>query len=300
MQKRSMSIIESKIDLSKIDLIHTNIMRDDIGYYIAKKYNIKHIVHLREFGTNDYNWISYFRNPYKYINKYTTKYIAISDCIKNYFLNKGLDKSKIVRIYNGIDIQKYTCNDRKNNKKFKILFAGGISENKGQYQLINSLNYFDNEMLKNIEIDFYGSGNEKYIEYLKSIIPCKVNNMNIHFNKYIDNFNKVIGNYDIGIVASKSEAFGRVTIEYMASGVIPIVSDKGANPELICDENDGFIYKYNDFESLASVINKVYKLSNDERIKIIKNGIKKVENCYTADLNAEKIYELYVKTLKEM
>lgn len=47
---RALKVIENEVDLSSIDLIHTNSNRDGLGALINKKYGIKHVWHLREFG----------------------------------------------------------------------------------------------------------------------------------------------------------------------------------------------------------------------------------------------------------
>ena len=47
------------INFETIDIVHSNTNRQDIGAYIASKYNIKHIWHIREMGQEDYNVIFY-------------------------------------------------------------------------------------------------------------------------------------------------------------------------------------------------------------------------------------------------
>lgn len=46
--------IEKTLDLSKIDIIHTNSARNTLGARLSKKYRIPHIVHIREFGDKDF------------------------------------------------------------------------------------------------------------------------------------------------------------------------------------------------------------------------------------------------------
>ena len=43
--------------MSKIDIIHTNVNRDDFGILLSQKYHKPHIQHIREFQDQDYKGI---------------------------------------------------------------------------------------------------------------------------------------------------------------------------------------------------------------------------------------------------
>lgn len=282
---------------NKIDIIHTNTNRDDFGAILAQKYNIPHIWHLREFGENDYECIFLRKDYINYMNKFTTNFIAISKVIKDYFITKGIEKNKVELIYNGIHINQKTSKKIINNdNKMKIVFLGGICNNKGQYQLIDSLKYLPKEVRNNIIIDFYGNGSEKYINYLKSKVKNLELGNNIKFYGYCNDIDEKINTYDVGIMCSKSEAFGRVTIEYMTNNLITIASDTGANPELIDNGKNGFLYKYDNIKSLADVLLTVYNLPQADRDTIIQNGYL-LSKSFSDRNNALNIYNLYKKIL---
>ena len=89
--------LEKKIKINEIDLIHSNSSREDFSSIIAKKYNIPLARHIREFGE-----CFSLRNDYiNYMNKTAKVFIAVSDAVKDHWIRKGLDKKKIVRVYNG-------------------------------------------------------------------------------------------------------------------------------------------------------------------------------------------------------
>ena len=48
---------------------------------------------------------------------------------------------------------------------------------------------------------------------------------------------------DIALVASCSEAFGRVTVEAMLAGMLVIGADVAGTSELICDGVNGILYE---------------------------------------------------------
>ena len=51
----------------------------------------------------------------------------------------------------------------------------------------------------------------------------------------------MLGNYQIGLMCSKSEGFGLVTAEYMHAKLGVIASNTGASPELIDNEITGLV-----------------------------------------------------------
>jgi glycosyltransferase involved in cell wall biosynthesis len=229
------------------------------------------------------------------MNKNTSYFIAISNAVRNNWINKGIDSSKIRTIYNGIKLddivqKEYNHLSNKDNK-FRIVFSGAITNNKGQIHLINALNLLDDKMMKNIYVDFIGNYDFKYYEYLMTIVKKNHYSNNINFLGYCKNIRKEICKYDVGICCSKSEAFGRVTVEYMAAGIPVIGSNTGSNLELITN-SVGYLYDYNNDDSLTEVISYCYNNRNE----LQKKGIQAkstVYNKYNTKINVKNIFELY-------
>lgn len=291
--------IEKQINFKQVDLIHTNLHRDDIGGIIAKKHNIKHIVHLREFSSLDYKCISVVPRYINYINNYTDCFIAISNIIKEYYIEQGITKEKIKHIYNGIDTSK--INQRKINnevQKLKIIFVGNIIESKGQLIALQALNNLPTEIKKNVTMTFVGQIDPIYGKIINNYI--EKNNLEniINIIEYAENIYEILSNYDVGLMCSKAEAFGRVTVEYMAAGLITIAPNTGANPEIIKDKVDGYIYNYNNINNLSELIVYIYdniNTMNDIRTK----AIEKVNKKFTYKINALNIYNTYLSLTKK-
>jgi glycosyltransferase involved in cell wall biosynthesis len=90
------------------------------------------------------------------------------------------------------------------------------------------------------------------------------------------------------------EQFGRVIVEAMACQIPVIGSTCGAIPEVIADA--GLIFEENDSNALATQLSK---LIDDEHLRqnLAIAGRKRVENNYTWEHVAQKIYGLYEKVL---
>lgn len=297
--KISLFLLRRKVDVSTINAIHSNISTLDFGAYISKKYKIPHFWHVREFGDLDINCCP-ASNSYYYIMNESTKIFAISNAIKQHWIDKGINRNKIVTIYNGIDPLLYKFKENSFSKKgLKIIFMGSSSPHKGLIQLINAMKILKEKRYLDINIDVYGDYENKYGQKLKEIVQKNDLIRHINFLGYSNDMSKIINSYDIGIVCSKAEGFGRVTVEYMMSGIVVIASNTGANPEIIDNYDSGLLYNYGDIEDLA---NKIELLHNNNKLlkKLALNGYEKAINEYTAEKNAEKIYKYYLENLLDI
>jgi glycosyltransferase involved in cell wall biosynthesis len=148
--------------------------------------------------------------------------------------------------------------------KFTCAIVGRIVKNKGQEDAILAVSELKKQ---GIDIDLWivGEGDYNYKKYLKKLIRKHNIETNIKFLGRILPPFEIVKKADVCLMCSKSEAFGRVTIEYMKLGKPVIASNSGANPELIKEEFNGFLYKTGDFKDLAEKIKYFY--NNPEEIK---------------------------------
>lgn len=294
--------IKKNIDMSTIDLIHTNSIRNDIGMILSKKYNIPHILHLREFGTKgfDYNVKYYRRNPIEYVDKRVTHYIAITKAVKEHWINyNNIAEEKISVVYNGINDEKISKAplEIKPNEPIKIVMTGYVMPSKGQEQLIRALALLEKETLKGIKVDIIGDGEPSYIATLKKMVMDLGVNDCVSFLGRRNDVHRLLQNYHIGMICSRAEAFGRVTAEYMLAGLCVIASNTGGNVELIKHEETGLLYKYGDTNDLKSVI--CYAMDNQEVLRrVADNGYHEAKKKYVTKLNAQNVVEVYKEIMR--
>lgn len=295
--------IKSHIDMSKIDLIHSNSTRSDIGVILAKKYRIPHILHLREFGSKgtDYEVCYYRRNPLRYIDQSVTRYIAITNKVRDFWVDRNdFDSSKISVVYNGIDdsdiIKRDNC---KFTEKLRMVFTGYIMETKGQRKLLEELALLSKETLERIQVDFIGSGDQSYVSALKRYGEHKGISEHIRFLGRRDNVHSLLQQYDIGLVCSRAEAFGRVTAEYMLAGLCVLASNTGANDELIQDGISGILF---DYEQKGAIASKIEMLVRNREVlnRIAEQGYQRAKELFVTQINAKNVVCVYRNIWKEM
>lgn len=129
----ALNIIRKNIDMNTIDMIHTNISGIDLGILLGKKYCIPNIMHIREYGEGESNFRvkSYRRRYVEFLNKKVTKFVCISNTVTNFWIAKGIDEDKIVKIYDGLYLDNIKA-DNKHNKhnKLKFIMLGSIHPRK--------------------------------------------------------------------------------------------------------------------------------------------------------------------------
>ncbi len=327
-KRKGIKQIEDVIDFSSIDIIHSNLNRIDIGAILAAKHGIAHLWHIREHAaifsgilrphlvtgesdTNSFNLISVKRNPIKYMNDFNlismkgNYFIAISESVKSEWIKKGLPEKNIYLIYDGVrdELYKDVVNKRKENSqdsddKIKIVFLGGYCKEKGQEEFLNALRQLTSEELSKIYVDFYGNGEQWYIDYIKELARPLISKGVVKINSYDPEISSKLCNYDVGVNCSNAEGFGRVTVEYMMAGLCPLVSNTGASPEIVDNMHDGIMYEKN---NIADLREKVLFLVKNPGVVIDcgKAAREKSIRDFSMSRHAHCVYELYQKEIRK-
>ena len=297
--KDAVKIIESQIDMTSIDIIHTNSARNDVGCELAHKHGIPHIIHIREFGEEDFGCWTYRRNYETFLNENTDVFICISKAVRKSWVKKGLLAEKISVIYNGVDeaaIKKVSTTDHYFKKDMKMVIVGGVCEAKGQMEAIKAMSLLPKNIRENVYLDIIGWGNENYINQIKNRIQTMGLNKNVVLLGAKNNVGELLCQYQVGLMCSRAEGFGRVTAEYMHAGLGVIASKAGANEEIITDEMTGLLYTKGVAEEMAKKISEYYNDRN-KLVNCAKRGQEYAINNFTKELNARNILNLYTDIL---
>ena len=288
---------EKLIRERNIDLVHINVSDSFIGAYAAIKTNTPFIWHIREFLEEDHERALYRKEKaYKVMCK-AAKAVAISESIYNKYA-EILDKNRISVIYNGIDGSKYLDESHvlfKNNIT-QFLMVGNLSEGKGQIQAIKACIKL-HERNKNICLKLVGGDPLNYESTLKNIVREAGAEEYIIFCGTQDDTLSFYKEADIFLMCSRSEAFGRVTVEAMLAGCFVIGADSGGTKNLIADDKTGFLYESGNTEDLYEKLSYALE-SRDEAQTMAKRGQQFMLANMTADINAERINQLYAEILE--
>lgn len=282
------------------DLVYTNSVCANVGVFIAERFGLPHIWQPRESLSQFTFQLSLSTSLSKRIwalpvNKV---YILISDYMKEAY-RRYLPNDRMVKIYNGVDLPMGVAERKKNEIKgrLKVVCSGIVSLQKNQLELLQAQVLLRQ---RGIEIETYliGSNKEDYLALLHQYVNGNQIGDLVHFVGHTDDVFGVLKDMNLGVVTARDEAFGRVTIEYMLMHMPVVVSDSGANPELIEEGKTGMIYHLGNFGQLADYIEeyvkhpKLLQKQGDAAAKVAKEN-------FSASRNAELIYEQIKKAIKQ-
>lgn len=276
------------------DLVHSNSSVLDFGASLSRELGVKHIWHLREFGDLDYSMYCVFGKLYERLSYRNAEgFIAISDCIKNHF-KKKITHRDINTIYNGIMDVANAPLATHTNTTIQFLCAGSYGEAKNQIEILQAANILANQYhISNFHITTVGIGvNNQYVQQMKQYIADHSLEGFVSILGEIDGIAELASKMDIGLMPSRNEAFGRVTVEYMLQNLAVIANDGGANTEIIEHGKSGLIYPRNDIQSLANSMRELI-MDNSMLITLATNGRKCAKEKFLSSYNTKAVYRLY-------
>jgi phosphatidylinositol alpha 1,6-mannosyltransferase len=152
-------------------------------------------------------------------------------------LGKGTKRSAFL-MGRGVDAEKFSPQHRTvSDSVIRLGSVGRLRAEKNVRKLVDIENALIAAGLANFEFLIVGEGNER--EFLEK------NLKHAKFTGFLsgDALSEAYANMDIFLFTSETDAFGNVAQEASASGVVPIVSDKGGPKFLVDHDISGFIAK---------------------------------------------------------
>ena len=218
------------------------------------------------------------KRPIKHLSKYKIIF-SISESVKKDILERA--NITTVVVYNGVPLSsiKTKCN-YSINSIFNIICIGRLEcQIKGQHIAIIALNILKNKGIKNIQIDFIGSGNSEH--YLKNLtkkyeLSDQIRFLGLKNREYIYSHLK---DYDLLIQPSLHEGFGLTVVEAMAAKIPVLVSNIEGPMEIIRDGQFGLFFKSECSNDLAikilSNINNYAENNQMQKIELAFNHVRK-------------------------
>ena len=104
---------------------------------------------------------------------------------------------------------------------------------------------------------------------------------------------------DVAVSSSiEPEAFGRVAVEAQAMKKPIVASNLGGSKETVLKERSGLLFRSEDTEELASIINKLMEMEKESLSLMGEHGRKNVEKKFNVDQMCQTTFTEYKKLLK--
>lgn len=292
-----------------IDILHFNFPEHLTCLPLFKKKKICNLPMILSInGIPGYGWY-YGDNKIDFVGKLYSKFISskviskvdriipYSSQVKNILISLGFDESKIINmIAHGVDTDFFKpCDDKIKLKEkynlpvtsFIIIYAGRLARVKQLDEVIKSFT----ELRQTINDSFLlivGDGPQK--EELKNLVhnDCKDQ---IRFINFVnpETLSELYAASDMFILLSSGEGISSSLLEACSSGLPMLVSNVGANSDIVQDNVNGFVL--NEINSI-SVVNRIIDIQKNQK-KFSENAREIALDKLNWNVIAKKYEELY-------
>ena len=171
---------------------------------------------------------------------------------------------------------------RENNKDFKILFIGSVTDRKKPHLIVEAINNLNS---KDVKLYVVGpTPNESYLSKLKELVNKYKLEEQVVFAGSVDR--KSVMEYysqsNLMILPSVSEGLARVIFESQVTGCPVLVTDAPGMGDIVIDGQTGYVFESNNLESLTNKIQEI-KTNYKDAIHVGKNAKDFILSNYSAD-----------------
>lgn len=297
------------LNLSKPDVIigsSVHLLAPLSAYFIAKRYNARFIAEIRDIwpqtlidmeGLKKNGIIAKILFAIEnFIYKKAEKIITLLPNSIEYFVSKGVERSKIALIPNGVNFSNYKDIREYNGSKnglFTIMYVGAHGKANALDVIVDSAKIIEDDGFDKIRFSFVGDGPEK-----KNLIAYS-NKLNLKNVEFGDTVPKNM----VPIIMSEADLFiicladlplfkyglsSNKFFDYMASGKPVIFTGSIANNP-VDNAKAGISVPPENPSALAQAITRLFLLQPKERIQMGKNGMDYVAQNHDYSVLAKKL-----------
>ena len=252
-QRPTLNSLSSLVKKHDISLIHSNNQpyRDIFAVLLSRRHDLPLLSFVRSVSSGGYS-----RNLAKCLNSSVTYYIANSSFTLNYWLRLGIDKNKTTVVYNAVPDLK------PNEQTFAELpkacageklvgYVGRLVGSKRVALLIDAFAHICKQR-DDASLILIGDGEDRIA--LEKKVADKELQASVHFLGRQEGVQNYMRQFDMLVLPSRDEPFGRVLIEAMQVGCPVIGMNSGGVSEIIASGVNGILLDEVDSDVLAGEI----------------------------------------------
>ncbi len=263
-------ILVSHIKLRQCDVVYTNTMTVCVGAFAAWLIRRPHVWDIREFGAEDFGLVFDLgeQMSLNLMNRLSSAIVVNSQAVASKFIPRFGSK-KVRLIYPCVVAQSQESNGKMlpaltKGAGIRCVIVGSLQKAKGQEDAVLAAA----ELRRlGIDVTLWIVGptlDRNYEKHLRRLV-VDLQLDNIKFLGPMENTLSVVSQADIVLMCSRSEAFGRVTLEGMLAGKPVIGTRAGGTLELIREGFNGLLYIPGDYHDLARKIIYLHENPSEAR-----------------------------------
>ena len=223
------------------------------------------------------------------LQAYASGFLCVSQFVADRLAAQGFPKSKLIKHYIGIDLAQMTPPSQRNGR---LLFAGRLIDKKGVDILLAAIRRLQNERNGNMPgLDIAGSGP------LEAALRAQA--VDLPFVRFLgwqtpQRLTSIMRTARAVVVPSRIAADGdceglpTVVLESIRAGLPVVATNHAGIPEIIRDQETGFLVPENDPDSLAAALSAVIQ-PGDHIQQMVVNAQARLKKDFNAAVQSKKL-----------
>ena len=201
-------------------------------------------------------------------------------------------QTKGIVLYNAIDTARFAEPDV--THEFNMVMTANFSDYKDQLTFLKAAIMLVQDHTVN-QVFLLGDGpyKEKYVKWIANNYPHL--KMNFHFPGTVRNVESYLANCKVGVLCSTpeySEGLSNSVLEYMAAGLIPIVTNLGGSAEIVEDGKNGYLILPKDDLKIVEIVHSL-KQDSDLCLRLLQQAKATIEEKFSMHKNLKTLTTLY-------
>lgn len=234
-----------------------------------------------------------------YLNRRISRIVCVSRAVASSLQALGVPPERLITIYKGHDPRWYESPIRPSLSEFDIpddSFVVGCAANmrplKGADVLIRSANHLHAKR----PVHFLLIGEVRDPEIHRLAQDPAYSDI-VRLAGFRADAASLLGACDVSVMPSlRREGLARAIIESMSQEVPAIVTNVGGLPELVEDQQSGFVVPPNDPSALGTAISRLAE-NEEERVRMGKAARARIESEFSIEKTIEATFDLYGQLL---
>jgi glycosyltransferase involved in cell wall biosynthesis len=239
------------------DVVVTNTITFPHGAVAARREGVPHVWHVREFGREDLG-LGYLYGEaasVRLMGALSARVLTCSQAVAAK-LERFVERAKLHVVYNAVVSNEEPVRARRDNPPVRLLTLGRLHPRKGQEDAVRATALLA-ERGVDVELSLVGGGADDYRAWLDRLARSSAARGRVTFHEFTEEPERHLSRCDVFLMTSRSEAFGRVTVEAMRAGRPVVGAGAAGTLELVRDGWNGLLYRVGDPEDLARQLRRL-------------------------------------------